>query len=72
MHLNLIKRSLESKHPLEIIYLADNGTFSQRVIEVLNINETHLIGYCRSKKARRMFKVANILSASLYQKIKAL
>ncbi|WP_100406282.1 hypothetical protein [Bacillus solitudinis] len=58
----LFNRSLNSREAIQMIYLAADGTISQRSVTVLTFNEVHIICYCHNRKQRRTFKIENILS----------
>ena len=58
----LLQRSIESQERLEMIYLSEDGTISQRCIKVLNVSPGFIKGYCYTKRHFRTFKMGNILS----------
>ncbi|TLS39018.1 WYL domain-containing protein [Pseudalkalibacillus caeni] len=60
---NLLYHWYEEKVPVEIIYLSKKGELSQRTIQIESFNGEIIKAYCTNKKALRMFKVENILSA---------
>ncbi|MDV2683017.1 WYL domain-containing protein [Alkalihalophilus lindianensis] len=60
----LLMRAMERKEKVEMIYLSANGELTQRVIDVVNLNDQHVIAYCYTRKERRLFKLDNILSLS--------
>ncbi|ARK29457.1 hypothetical protein [Halalkalibacter krulwichiae] len=62
----LLKRSVNSALKLEMIYQANDGCISQRVITVRSYNEQHLIAYCHVRKQKRMFRRDSVLSLSKY------
>ncbi|MYL71705.1 hypothetical protein GLW00_12630 [Halobacillus litoralis] len=64
----VLRRGLEEKQQLELIYMADKGKISQRVIRVVSIKEETVLAYCYTRKTVRSFKLANILSVTPYKK----
>ncbi|WP_368504899.1 WYL domain-containing protein [Alkalihalophilus sp. As8PL] len=60
----LLTRSMERREKVEMIYLSAKGEVTQRVIDVVNMNDQHVIAYCYTRKERRLFKLDNILSVS--------
>ncbi|WP_035661705.1 hypothetical protein [Halalkalibacter akibai] len=58
----LIKQSLNDGLKLEMIYQANNGVFSQRIITVKSFNDHHIIAYCFYRKQTRMFRRDRIFS----------
>lgn len=60
---SFLKRSLENKTPIQIIYIDDKNKISQRTIKVLAITDTVIKAYCFTKHQFRTFKLSNILSA---------
>jgi len=59
----LFIRSLETKTPVEMIYLNEQGKLTQRIIRVLAIKKNHIKAYCYVKKQLRTFRYENMLSA---------
>ncbi|MBH0174699.1 hypothetical protein IHV09_14115 [Fictibacillus sp. 23RED33] len=59
---NFIMKCLKEQRPIEIIYLADSGSISQRTIKVIEIRNATLKAYCHLRKTQRVFKIGNILS----------
>ena len=64
----MMKRQLEracvEKRPIEIIYMKKDGSISQRIIMVFEINNTYIKAYCSKKKQPRIFKIDSILAVS--------
>lgn len=58
----LLKRAVESRQKLEMIYISKEGVISQRVIKVLAVSDVSIKAYCYTKKKYRTFKLTNILS----------
>lgn len=66
----LLKRAVESKEVLEMIYQNNKGEFSQRRIQVIKMNEESFSAYCFTRKQQRTFKISNILSVGLVRKVR--
>lgn len=64
----LFERSIEQQEPIQIIYMAGDGSLTQRYVTVRAINETHIVCYCHFRRQRRTFKIDNILSAGYIKK----
>ncbi|WP_273125880.1 hypothetical protein [Bacillus weihaiensis] len=58
----LLKESCLSKCPIEIIYMANNGQFTQRFIIVKEIKDDAITALCLLRNEKRTFKIDNILS----------
>lgn len=58
----LLARCLEERRSVEMIYLSDGGTLSQRVVRVEKITNATVSGYCHLRRRYRTFKLNNILS----------
>lgn len=63
VHDYVLKSSRIERKPIQIIYEAQDGTFSQRVVTVYRMNESDLLVWCHSKRGIRSLKKENILSA---------
>lgn len=61
----IIRKHMEEKVPLEIIYLSENGKITQRRIEVLEVYSGYIRAFCFLRRTKRTFKIENILSARL-------
>jgi predicted DNA-binding transcriptional regulator YafY len=57
-----IRESLENHIPINIIYMS-NDKITQRTIKVLRIEKDTIMAYCYLRKAKRLFKLENILGA---------
>jgi len=62
--LRLLQESYVSKRPIEVIYMSSNGLITQRSIIVNEINGQTIKAWCLLRNEKRIFKLANILSAS--------
>ncbi|MCM3111698.1 hypothetical protein [Lederbergia lenta] len=58
----LLKRAVGTQDKLEMIYLSNDGTVSQRIIKVLKVTDVSVKAYCYYRKRFRTFKLANVLS----------
>jgi predicted DNA-binding transcriptional regulator YafY len=58
----ILVRAMESQIPVEIIYMSNDGTISQRKLRVLALNENQIKAYCFLRKKYRVFNLLNILS----------
>ncbi len=63
-----LRRALESKEKIQIVYLDKNGKYTQRYVTVLALNDRHAICYCHYRKQYRMFKLDNILAVAYGKK----
>ncbi len=68
----LLKESCLSKCPIEIIYMSNNGQFTQRFIIVNEIKDNCITALCLLRNEKRTFKIDNILSCSFKQRQKGL
>ncbi|WP_078553690.1 hypothetical protein [Bacillus alkalicellulosilyticus] len=68
----LITRSLLTNTPVEMIYQANNGTITQRVVTIQKVNGNDMLGYCHYRKKTRLFKINNILSLAPFTRKKAM
>jgi predicted DNA-binding transcriptional regulator YafY len=66
----LLKRAVESKEVLEMIYQNNKGEFSQRRIQVIKMNEESFSAYCFTRKQQRTFKISNVLSLGPVRKVR--
>lgn len=60
--LRLLQESCVSKRPIEVIYMADNGSVTQRSIIVNEIKGKAIKVWCLLRNEKRTFKLDNILS----------
>lgn len=61
MRLELIK-SIERGQIMEMMYLAKDGSVSQRRIKVLQVEGELFRAYCFLRKAKRKFLINNVLA----------
>ncbi|MEM5014558.1 hypothetical protein WKH57_28005 [Niallia taxi] len=66
----LLKRAVESKEVLEMIYQNNKGELSQRRIQVIKVSEESFSAYCFTRKQQRTFKVNNVLSMGPTHKVR--
>ncbi len=50
---------------VEIIYCRDDGSITQRRIEVRSVNGSSVKAFCLKKRAPRVFRIDNILAVQL-------
>lgn len=61
MRLKLIK-SIERGQIMEMMYLAKDGSVSQRRIKILQVEGEMFQAYCFLRKAKRKFLINNVLA----------
>ena len=66
----LLKRAVESKEVLEMIYQNNKGEFSQRRIQVIKMSEESFSAYCFTRKQQLTFKISNVLSVGPVRKVR--
>ena len=59
----IIQRAMKDKRILEIVYIAKDGTISQRSIRVLSLKGEVVIAYCFLRGKKRMFQIGQFLAA---------
>lgn len=64
----LLRRSMNLKTPLAIIYINNSNQISQRIIRVLKVEDPLIKAYCYTKKQFRTFRLDNILSVDVLRK----
>jgi predicted DNA-binding transcriptional regulator YafY len=57
-----LSKALNEKQLIEIIYISDKQTITQRTIQISEINQHTIRAYCFLRKQSRLFKINNILS----------
>lgn len=55
-------KSLKFKEPIDMMYMANDGTISKRRIQALKINGHTFQAYCYLRKSKRTFRINNILA----------
>nr|WP_218624925.1 MULTISPECIES: transcriptional regulator [unclassified Sporosarcina] len=55
-------KSLEYNEFLDMMYMAADGTISQRRINVLQVGEVSFRAYCFLRKSKRTFTIDNLLA----------
>lgn len=58
----ILIRAMETRQPIEMIYMGADGKLSQRIVRVLSITDTHVKAFCCTKQKLRTFSKDNILS----------
>ncbi|MBO0588180.1 MULTISPECIES: transcriptional regulator [unclassified Sporosarcina] len=59
---NQLMKSLEYNEFLDMMYMAADGTISQRRINVLQVGEVSFRAYCFLRKSKRTFTIDNLLA----------
>mgnify|MGYP001471827755 CR=1 FL=1 len=57
-----LQRAIMHRHEVQIIYLGSAGRTTQRTVRPLTISGGRLQAYCLTRKAPRVFTIANILA----------
>jgi len=60
--LNTIKKSMKRRQVLDMIYISDHGTITKRWIRIYSVNGESFRAYCFLRRAKRTFKVVNVLA----------
>lgn len=58
----LLEQYKSAKNPIEMIYMAKDGSITQRNILVLEVKEKSIIAFCYLRQTKRTFLLQNILS----------
>ncbi|MGD6780705.1 hypothetical protein [Sutcliffiella horikoshii] len=53
---------MNSRTPIEIIYMSKDGSITQRSLLVLDINKNNVTAFCYLRNQKRTFLLENILS----------
>ncbi|MDA1478416.1 hypothetical protein [Bacillus changyiensis] len=61
---SMLKRSLEERTALDMIYMRRDGRISKRSIIVHQINEGYIRAYCFKSRQTKTFTTENILAVS--------
>lgn len=61
MRINILK-CLDRGQIADMIYIANNGEISKRRVKVLSVDDTTFEAHCFKRKAKRMFKIENVLA----------
>lgn len=57
-----IEKLMKYSGQLEMIYMTNEGTISQRRIKIIRVNKEVLQAYCYLRGANRTFRIENILA----------
>ncbi|MBM7551881.1 hypothetical protein [Thalassobacillus pellis] len=63
----LLNRAQVEKQRLEMIYLTEKGTLTQRTIRILSVDKDQFLAFCYVRKEVRSFKRSNVLSIQPFQ-----
>lgn len=59
---NKLTKSIRYNESLVMMYMANDGAISKRRIKVLRINEDLFQAYCFLRRAKRTFRIDNVLA----------
>ncbi len=59
---NYLMKSMRYREYVDIMYMAANGKVTKRRIQVLQVNGELFRAYCHLRKAKRTFRVDNVLA----------
>ena len=59
---NQLIKSTEYNEPLDMMYMAADGSISKRRINVLQVGEVSFRAYCFLRKSKRTFTIDNVLA----------
>ncbi len=60
--LNTIKKSMQYKQSLNMIYMDDSGTITKRRVKPFKITGDSFMAYCYVRRSRRTFKIDGVLA----------
>ncbi|GGP07511.1 MULTISPECIES: hypothetical protein [Oceanobacillus] len=60
--IGFLTNAMEQKNKIMIYYLGKDNNVTQRIIRVVQIEETKILAYCYYRKQVRSFIIDNILS----------
>ncbi|WP_342505597.1 transcriptional regulator [Sporosarcina sp. FSL K6-2383] len=60
--LKLLVKSVEYGQLLDMVYMAKDGSISQRRIKVLQVGDVSFRAYCFTRESKRTFTIDNILA----------
>lgn len=64
----VLKRALEDRKPIQIIYEDKNGKITQRTVTLHRMNQHNILVWCHLKKNIRTLKMENVLSVGIINK----
>ena len=59
---NQLMKSKTFNQSLDMMYIANDGAISKRRIKVLRVNEDSFQAYCFLRRAKRTFRIDNVLA----------
>jgi predicted DNA-binding transcriptional regulator YafY len=65
---SIFRQSIDNKQKIVIYYVDSKNNLTQRIIQVISMNDGLLLAFCFWRKKVRTFKVDNILSAGPIKK----
>lgn len=60
--LKMLVKSVEYGQLLDMVYMAKDGSISQRRIKVLQVGDVSFRAYCFTKESKRTFTIDNVLA----------
>lgn len=64
----LFIKSMEAKEKIVIFYMDSDNNVTQRYVQVIKMNDSHILVYCFYRKKVRTLKLDNILSVGPLRK----
>ncbi len=61
----MLVRAYEQNKPIEIVYLANDDSITQRVIWISSMTETTMTAYCSLRRQTRTFHIDRVLSCRI-------
>lgn len=59
---NKLIKSMKYNESVDMMYVSNSGVISKRRITVLQVNEGNFRAYCHLRKAKRTFRIDNVLA----------
>ncbi|MEK4298087.1 hypothetical protein MKY30_01535 [Oceanobacillus sp. FSL W8-0428] len=69
--IGFLTNAMEQKKRIMIYYLDKDNNVTQRIIRVMQIEETKILAYCYYRKQVRRFMIDNILSFGIVKEEKS-
>ncbi|MGM7700820.1 WYL domain-containing protein [Pseudalkalibacillus sp. Hm43] len=61
----MLVRAYEQNKPIEIVYLANDESITQRVIWISSMTDTTMTAFCSLRKQTRTFQIDRVLSCRI-------
>lgn len=66
---NQLIKSIKYNESVDMMYVSNSGVISKRRLNVLQVNEGNFQAYCHLRKAKRTFRIDNVLAiVPVYQR----